>query len=324
MFTLDSLKLEMPFFQAPLSGYSDQAMRIIAREYGAPLTFSPVMLDKISLHPKAIKKLVFQVRDNEHPVGVQILGSNPETMAKSAAVFERIGHDLIDLNFACPAPKVLRRGRGGFLLQKPHTAMEIYRRVRQAVKCPVIMKLRAGFDHSKAAQEDFWKICEYAAAENIDALVIHARTVSQKYRGKADWQIIKKIKQKFPHTKIIGSGDILSAETAIQRLKETNVDGVLIARGAIGNPWIFTELRALWRGKPKPPEPSIAEQGTVMSRHFEMICRMRPTRKAIPYFRKFLTGYCKRHPQRKTVQAELMAARNKEQLLTAMKKWYEV
>jgi len=321
---LGHIHLHMPFFQAPLSGYSDAAMRTLAREYGASLTFSPVMLDKISLHPKAIKKLIFQVRDDEHPIGAQILGSNPATMAKSAAAFERIGYDLIDLNFACPAPKVLRRGRGGFLLQKPHTAMEIYRRVRQAVKCPVIMKLRAGFDHSEPAQEDFWEICEYAAAENIDALVIHARTVAQKYRGKADWQIIKKIKQKFPHTKIIGSGDILSAETAIQRLKETNVDGVLIARGAIGNPWIFTEIRNLWQGKTKPPEPSIPQQGTVMLRHFEMICRMRPTRKAIPYFRKFLIGYCKRHPRRKFVQAELMGAQNKEQLLTAIKKWYDI
>ena len=324
MFTLGGLKLDMPFFQAPLSGYSDHAMRILARNYGSPLTFSPVMLDKISLHPKAAKKLIFHVYDNEHPVGAQILGSNPETMAKSAAAFESIGYDLIDLNFACPAPKVLRRGRGGFLLQKPHTVMEIYRWVRQTVKCPVLMKLRAGFDKSQAAQEDFWEICEQAATENIEALVIHARTVTQRYRGKADWQIISQLKQKFPNTKIIGSGDILTAETAIERLKKSNVDGILIARGAIGNPWIFSELRALWQGKPKPPEPSIAEQGTVMLRHFEMICQTRPTRKAIPYFRKFLAGYCKRHPQRKIVQAKLMASRNKEQLLTKIKKWYDI
>jgi tRNA-dihydrouridine synthase B len=321
---LGHIHLDMPFFQAPLSGYSDAAMRTLAREYGASLTFSPVMLDKISLHPKAIKKLIFQVRKDEHPVGAQILGSNPATMAKSAAAFESIGYDLIDLNFACPAPKVLRRGRGGFLLQKPHTALEIYRRVRQTVKCPVIMKLRAGFDHSEAAQEDFWKICENAAAENIDALIIHARTVTQRYRGKADWQIISQIKQKFPDTKIIGSGDILNAETALEHLKESNVDGILIARGAIGNPWIFTELKALWQGKPKPLEPSIAEQGTVMLRHFEMICQTRTPKKAIPYFRKFIVGYSKRHPQRKSVQAELMAARNKEQLLKKIKKWYDI
>jgi nifR3 family TIM-barrel protein len=324
MLNLDTLKLDMPFFQAPLSGYSDYAMRILAREYGAPLTFSGVMLDKISLHPKAIKKLLFKVRDDEHPVGAQILGSNPETMAKSAAAFEGIGYDLIDLNFACPAPKVLRRERGGFLLQKPHIVMEIYRRVRQAVKCPVIMKLRAGFDRSEPAREDFWKICEQAAAENIDALVIHARTVTQRYRGKADWQIIAKLKQKFPDTKIIGSGDILTAETAIERLKESKVDGVLIARGAIGNPWIFSELKSLWHRIPKLPEPSITEQGTVMLRHFEMICQTRPPRKAIPYFRKFVTAYCKRHPERKSVQAELMAEKNKDQLLTAIKKWYEI
>ena len=245
-------------------------------------------------------------------------------MAKSAAVFEKIGYDLIDLNFACPVPKFLRRGRGGYLLTKPNAVMEIYKAVRDAVSCPVLMKLRAGFDSSKASKEDFWRICAEAAAEGIDAIVIHGRTVGKQYRGFADWDIIAEVKRQFPETKIIGSGDIFDAETAMNRLTSNKLDGVIIARGAIGNPWIFTEVRALFEGKEKPAPPTITEQGEVMLRHFEMILESNEIIKAVRYFRKFSAAYCRRHWQRKKAQMDLMAARSKQEVLGAIKKWYGV
>ena len=314
----------MPFFQAPLSGYSDKPMRILARQFSSPLVFTGVMLDKTALHPAAIKKNIFNPDDNEHPVGAQILGNDPKTMAKSAAVFEKIGYDLIDLNFACPVPKVLRRRRGGFLLTKPYIVMEIYKAVRDAVSCPVLMKLRTGFDSSDAAKEDFRQICTEAAEQGVDALVIHGRDVVKNYRGKADWGIIAEVKRRFPQTKIFGSGDIFDAESALQRLTTCKVDGVIIARGAIGNPWIFKEVRALFEGKPKPAKPTLTEQGQVILRHFEMIASSHEITKAVRYFRKFSVAYCRRHPQRKKVQTALMAAVSKEEVLKAIKKWYGV
>ena len=324
MLKIGDITCDVPFFQASLSGYSDRAMRVIAKRYGAPLTLTGVMLDKLAIHPKAVKKMRFQPGEDEHPVGAQILGANPDTMAAAAAKFESIGYDLIDLNFACPAPKVLRRGRGGALLTKPELVNRIFRKVRDAVKCPVMMKLRVGFDGSEASREDFWRICEESAKEGADALVIHGRTVVQKYRKTANWDVASQVKQRFPDTTILGSGDLLDAETVAQRIKTSGLDGVIIARGAIGNPWIFSEARALLEGKPKPPAPDITEQGRVLLDHFKMVAEIRPAIKAIRFFRKFAVGYCKRHPQRKKVQMDIMAAKTYEQMIDAIKQWYGI
>jgi tRNA-dihydrouridine synthase B len=324
MLKIGNIDLDVPFFQASLSGYSDYPMRVLARQYGSPLTFTGVMLDKIALHEKAVRKLQFQPEDDEHPVGAQILGADPKTMAAAAAGFERIGFDLIDLNFACPAPKVLRRGRGGFLLNKPDTAIEIFRRVREAVRCPVMIKLRIGFGSNDGTRDNFWQICEQASTDGIDALAIHGRTVKAKYRGNADWDILKQVKQKFPQTTIIGSGDLFDAETAVERYRSSGIDGVVIARGAIGNPWIFRDVRTLLEGKPLPEKPSITEQGRVMKRHFEMILQRRRMIKGVRYFRKFSVRYCRRHPQRKKVQSALMAAQNQNEVFAAIKQWYGV
>lgn len=324
MLKIGNINLDVPFYQASLSGYSDYPMRVLARQFGSPLTFTGVMLDKIALHEKAVRKLQFNPEADEHPVGAQILGANPKTMAAAAANFEKLGFDLIDLNFACPAPKVLRRRRGGFLLNRPDAAIEIYRRVRDAVKCPVTIKLRIGFGSDDGTRDNFWQICEQASSDGVDAIAIHGRTVNKKYRGAADWDIIKQVKQKFPQTTIIGSGDLFDAQTAVDRYKSSGIDGVIIARGAIGNPWIFRDIRAIIEGKPAPPEPDITEQGRVMLHHFNMILQRRRNIKGIRYFRKFTIRYCKRHPQRKKVQTALMAPENQEQVLAEIKKWYGV
>jgi nifR3 family TIM-barrel protein len=314
----------MPFIQAPLSGYTDHPMRILARRFGCPLTFTGVMLDKIALHHKALKKLKFQPQANEHPVGAQVLGDDPEVMAAAAQKFIEVGYDLIDLNFACPVPKVLRRARGGYLMQQPAFIRETFLRTREKVNTPVFMKIRIGFDHSEAAKDDFWTICENAAGDGVDMLAIHGRTVSQKYRGKADWSVITEAKKRFPNLTIFGSGDILSPETAIERLNESGIDGVIIARGAIGNPWIFQEIRALYNGQPLPEPPSLTEQGQLMLEHFDMICKSRDERKAVPYFRKFMAGYCKRHPERKKTLLALMACKTKQTVIDTVKECYGV
>ncbi len=322
MLKYGSIQLDMPFIQAPLSGYTDHPMRILAKRFGCPLTFTGVMLDQIALHHKALKKLKFHPLDNEHPVGAQVLGDDPKTMAAAAVKFIEIGYDLIDLNFACPAPKVLRRARGGHLMQQPDIIRETFLRTREKVSCPVFMKIRIGYDHSEAAAEDFWTICENAATDGVGMLAIHGRTVCQKYRGKANWSRIAEVKKRFPNLTVFGSGDILTPETAIDRLNNSGVDGVLIARGAIGNPWIFQDIRALYNGNPKPEPPTLTEQGQVMLEHFEMVTETRSIVKAVPYFRKFMAGYCKRHRQRKKTLLALMACKTKERVIETIKDCY--
>ena len=187
-----------------------------------------------------------------------------------------------------------------------------------------MIKLRIGFGSNDETRDNFWRICEQAGIDGIDALAIHGRTVKAKYRGPADWDIIKQVKQRFPQTTVIGSGDLFDAETILKRLTSGRIDGAAIARGAIGNPWIFRDIRALIEGKPAPPAPDITEQGRVMKRHFEMILQRRRTIKGVRYFRKFSVRYCRRHPQRKQVQTALMTAEDKNEVFTAIKEWYGV
>jgi tRNA-dihydrouridine synthase B len=323
MLKIGNLNLSVPFIQAPLSGYSDYAMRRLGLDFGVPLTFAGVMLAKSAAHPKLLTKPAFQPHDDEHPVGAQILGNDPATMAKAAKALEDAGYDIIDLNFACPAPKVVRRRRGGYLLKEPETIAEIYNRVREAVTCPVTMKLRTGFDAGRESYDNFHQIVFEASQQKVDALTIHGRTVVQKFTGDVDWDLIVEIKHRFSDTTIIGSGDLFEPQTTIQRLKAAKIDGVLIARGAVGNPWIYKSLNAVLAGEPELDEPTLAEQAEVMRRHFEMICRLYEPIKAIRYFRKFLIRYCRLHPRRKQAQKALLAAKNKSDLLIEMKRWYE-
>ncbi|MHC4552383.1 MAG: tRNA dihydrouridine synthase [Planctomycetota bacterium] len=237
-------------------------------------------------------------------------------MSKAAAKFLEIGYDLIDLNFACPAPKVLRRLRGGHLMSKPQVIREAFLRTREKVDCPVFMKIRIGYNSSAESKEHFWQICENAATDGVDMLAIHGRTVEQKYRGKANWDTIAAVKKRFPNLTIFGSGDIYTAETALERRQTSGIDGVIVARGAIGNPWIFNELKALWNEQGKPVGPTVQEVGEVMLEHFRLICEEYPERKAYPYFRKFAVGYCKRHPERKKTMLAIMAAKTKADVVS--------
>ncbi len=322
MLKIGNLTLDAPFFQAPLSGYSDYAMRRLAIDYGASLTFAGVMLDKSAAHPKILKKPLFMPCADEHPIGAQILGTEPALMAKAAKALNEAGYDLVDLNFACPAPKVVRRGRGGALLKEPDRAIEIFQRVRDAVSCPVTIKLRTSFKRNDGTHENFWKIAEQAVAGGVDALAVHGRSVVQKFRDAADWDVLAELKTKFPKTIIIGSGDLFDAHATVEKFNASGIDGVVIARGAIGNPWIFRELREILDGNPNPAAPGLAEQREVILRHFDLVCQLYDSGKAVRYLRKFLVNYCKRHPQRKQAQQELIAARNKKELLDAIDRWY--
>ena len=323
MLKLGNLILGVPFIQAPLSGYSDYAMRKLSLDFGAPLTFSGVMLAKSAASPKMLRNRAFRPHDDEHPVGAQILGDDPDTMAAAARALQDAGYDIIDLNFACPVPKVLRRGRGGWLLNEPETVMQIYSRVREAVTCPVTMKLRTGFDSSRLAYDNFFRIVSEASERNVDALIIHARTVVQRFTGTVDWDLLGEIKRRFPKTTLIGSGDLFEPQMTIQRLRAAKLDGVLIARGAVGNPWIYKGLNAVLAGEHAPARPSLTEQAEVIRKHFEMVYRSYAPIKAVRYFRKFLICYCRLHPERKKTQKALLAANDRTQLLNEVKKRYE-
>ena len=319
---LGSLTLDVPYFQAPLSGYTDYSMRTLSRRFGCPFVLADVILAKSAANPRVLRKACFRPGPGESPVGAQILGREPTVMAKAARDLVAVGYDLIDLNFACPAPKVLRRGRGGALLNEPGTVIDILKAVRDAVDCPVTMKLRIGVDHSPASRDSFWETVARSIEQGVDALVIHGRTVKERYRGEADWDILAEVKARFPDATILGSGDIFDPLATVDLMRRTGLNGFLVARGAIGNPWIFRELRCAWEGRPLPPPPDLVEQRQIMLEHLDSILRHYPEAKGVGYFRKFVARYVRRHPRRKQVQMTLMAARTRAEVEAGIDAWY--
>lgn len=334
---LGSLTLDVPFFQASLSGYSDYSMRTLARRFGCPFALTDVMLAKSVTHPQVLAKACFRPGEDEHPVGAQILGKTPATMARAARDLVAVGYDVIDVNCACPAPKVLRRGRGGALLNDPDRAIAILRAVRDAVQCPVLMKLRIGMNHTPQSQDHFWEIVTRAIEQGVDALVIHGRTVSDRFRGKANWEAVAAVKARFPAATIIGSGDVFEPIAAVELWRRTGLDGFVVARGAIGNPWIFRDLRCAWEGQPLPPPPDLAEQRRIMLEHLDRILasanargRVRGSPLPLPhaekwgigYFRKFMIYYVRRHPRRKQVMLTLIKAQTRVEVEAGINAWY--
>jgi tRNA-dihydrouridine synthase B len=319
---LGQLVLDVPFFQAALSGYTDWAMRKLAKDFGCPLSLTGVMLAKSVANPKVLKKDAFRPFEDEHPIGAQLLSRTPSTMAKAAKDCVHAGFDLIDLNFACPAPKVLRRKRGGALLREPDRVTDILKAVKDVVDCPVLMKLRYGVNHELDSEANFWHIVEQAIAQGVDALVIHGRTVDERYRGRADWDILQKVKQAFSKATIIGSGDVFDATQARDVMTRTGLDGVVAARGAVGNPWLLRDLRSVFEGKSLLPPPTLGQQKEALLHHFNMVLQLYEERRAVGYFRKFAAGYTKLHPQRKTVLLAFMAANTKQQVYDLVDQWY--
>ena len=316
------MSLELPVIQAPISGYSDFAMREIARHHGAQATFSGLMLDRSVIHPKAWKQPLFSHHPHESPLGGQLVGADPDTMVRAAVVLQDHGYDLVDVNLACPAPKVLARGRGGALLRQPDLAIEIVRRLRHAVSVPLTVKLRTGHDQDQESRDAFWRICQGVLDAGADALIVHGRCVVQRYAGQADWDIVYEVKERFPHVTVLGSGDLFTAHAALDRLRNGPLDGLVLARGAIGNPWIFREVRALLAGDPLPIPPTVQEVGRVLEQHFDLVLNLYDVKKAIGHFRKFCVGYCRRHPQRKSALLDLMAADTVPAVRGAITQWF--
>ena len=319
---IGKIQITNPFIQAALAGYTDRAMRMLARRFGCELVFSGVILDKCASYKPLFDKPNYIIKNDEHPIGAQLLGTEPEQMATAAKNMVSYGYDIIDLNFACPAPKVLRRARGGALLAEPHKVLEIFKTVRDAVSCPVMMKLRIGTDNSAQAKENFWHIAQNAAKGGVDGIILHGRTVEQRFKGTADWQTIKQLKEKFPQITIIGSGDLFDPADIVDKFKTAGVDGVAIARGAIGKPWIFRQIADVVEGKTEIYRPDIKTQGQIILEHFEMLKELYEEKKCIWYFRKFLSKYCNSHKTIKKARREFVAIRNEEHLREIIARLY--
>jgi len=305
--------LASPLVQAALSGYSDRAMRVIARRHGAAYALGEVLLDQFVATAKQGRKTPARLAlaVEEHPVGGQLMGSNPDDFAPAARRLVAEGYDVIDINFGCPVKKVLGRCRGGFLLSQPVTALEIVGRVRDAVptEIPVTLKMRRGLDDSPASRDNFWTIFDGAFARGAAAITVHGRSVEQRYVGPSDWGFLREVKRHAGDRTVIGSGDLFSAESCLAMLSETGVDGVSVARGAIGNPWIFQQALALLEGRARPLQPTVHEQRDVLHEHWALAEELHGEHVAGRSMRKFAIKYARLHPEHLAVRNGFVAVK---------------
>jgi tRNA-dihydrouridine synthase B len=319
---IGTVHLDFPVVQAALSGYSDWPMRLIARRHGASYGLCEVMLDRFLVQGKKLRNL--HISDDERPVGGQLMGAEPEQFAAGARKLVDAGFDVIDINFGCPVKKVLGRCRGGYHLGQPEAAIDIVRRTRAAVppRIPVTVKMRRGIDDSTQSQDNFFRIAEGAFAEGAAAITVHGRTVQQRYIGPSAWEFLAEVKRMHDGRVILGSGDLFSAQDCVDMIERTRVDGVTVARGAIGNPWIFAQARALAAGKPLPPPPSLHEQREVMREHYRLAEQTYGvTRSALP-MRKFGIRYAALHPEHEQVRRAFTRVSCREEWDAVLRQWY--
>jgi len=320
------LQFDFPVVQAALSGYSNAAMRLLARRFGAPYALHEVVLDKsIAQSEKARRRLLGPLPPDDHPVGGQLMGAEPVEFGRAAALLVERGYDVIDINFGCPVKKVLGRHRGGYLLSDPPQAIEILRTVRAAVppNVPVTVKMRRGLDESAESERNFFRIFDAAFESGVAAVTLHPRTVRQRYMGPSDWTFLARVKRYAGSRTIIGSGDLFTAEAVKRMLEQTGVDGVALARGCIGNPWIFREARALLAGQGLPDPPSVIEQGQIIREHLRLLVEQWGEELAARLLRKVGIKYAELHPTPRLVRAAFIGATSYAKLLAVLDEWYD-
>jgi len=327
MLRIGPLTLESPFAQAALSGYSDWPMRVLARRHGAAYTVHEVLIDRFVRelkHGRRSRQLL-RVTDEERPAGAQLMGSDPDEFPAATRRLVEAGFDVIDINFGCPVRSALGGCRGGYHLGQPAVALEIVRRVRDAAppQTPVTLKLRRGLDDSSASRDRVFEIIDGALAAGVAAFTVHGRTVAQKYDGPSRWEFLREVKRHLGATAILGSGDLFTAEDCVRMLQETGVDGVSIARGAIGNPWIFSQARALLAGAPLPPPPDLHTQRAALVEHWALAEELYGP-ECLSTLRKFGIKYARLHPEPIAVRDAFVAARTPADWHAVIARWYAV
>lgn len=286
---LGNLEIKEKAALAPLAGVADRAFRELCKGYGAAYTVCEMASAKgISLGDKKSAELL-SITETERPAGSQIFGNSPETMATAAKKALEFNPDFIDINMGCPAPKVASSGGGALLMKNPVLASDIVKAVVEASTVPVTVKMRSGWDDNNINAVELAKRCEDAGAA---AITVHGRTKVQMYAPPVNTDIIKQVKAavKIP---VIGNGDVIDGPSAAKLMEETGCDMVMIGRGALGRPWVFSQINAYLEHEVLLPEPTVTEKMFVMLKHIEKLCEYKGERVGIREARKHAAWYTK-------------------------------
>ncbi len=329
-----------PFFQAGLAGYSDAAMRIVARRHGCPYCVTEALLDRTLLAGGRgfAKADLGELHDNvpggaeDHPLAGQIMGSDPDEMAAAVrkmvernerADYPTAGFAAIDVNLACPVKKIKRKARGGHWLREPEGAIEILRAVREAAPehMAATVKMRRSFDDTPEMLRSFERVFDAAYELGYAWVTVHARTVEQKYIGPSRWDVLRDLVARRGDRVIFGSGDIWNVHDVFRMLAYTGVSGVSIARGCIGNPWIFRQARQMLAGE-APTRPTIIEQRRALEEHFEISVAINGEKRASFMMRKFGIRFSTHHPRSEDVRRAFIGVKSLDEWRGVLNAFY--
>ena len=283
---------ENPVVAAPMAGVSDRPSRLIAREYGCGLVYTEMISAKALTYRNQKTYLLMNMKGEQQPVSMQIFGSEPDVMAEGARIMQAYGAQIIDINMGCPVPKVVNNGEGSALMRNPELAAEIVSAMVKAVDVPVTVKFRKGWDDASVNAVEFARRMEAAGAS---AIAVHGRTRMQYYSGKADWNIIGQVKEAVT-VPVIGNGDIFVPEDGKAMLEQTNCDGIMLGRGALGRPWLYRQMIEYLRTAGYEGEPTLEQRRQVITHHAQLICEEKGERVAMKEMRKHIAWYYKGLP----------------------------
>lgn len=289
---IGNVKLKNPYILAPMAGVTDLPFRLLCREQGAGLLCMEMISAKALIYKNRNTKLLLEIHPEEFPVSLQLFGSEPDVICEAARQIEHLPFQILDINMGCPVPKIVKNGEGSALMNQPKLVHQIVKTLVQAIDKPVTVKFRKGFDDQHVNAVEIAKIIEDAGAA---AVAVHGRTREQYYSGKADWEIIARVKEAVS-IPVIGNGDVTSGEAALEMRRQTGCDGVMVGRGAQGNPWIFSELAEYERTGKMPERPGLDEIREMMLRHARLQIQYKGEYLGIREMRKHVSWYTKGLP----------------------------
>lgn len=312
MWKIGNVEIKNQIILAPMAGISNTSYRKIIKEMGAGLIYAEMVSDKAIMYSNEKTFDLLKMDEMERPITQQIFGSDVDSFVAAAKIIEEKMHpDIIDINMGCPVPKVAVRAQAGSaLLKNPNKIYEIVKAVVESVSVPVTVKIRSGWDEKHINAVEVAKVCEKAGAK---AIAIHARTRAQGYSGKADWSIIKAVKEAVS-IPVIGNGDVTTPELAKEMLETTNCDAVMIGRGVLGNPWLIKECVEYLDKGTKPEPVSFLEKVEMMKKHYQLLLDDKCEKAAILEIRSFIIWYLKGMPKSKEIKNQICQSKTSEEM----------